>query len=1054
MKSNAVTARFKLGLTEPPRVLSAVDGVQLLLGFAPEEFLGARVTLETRIHPEDRDLLHSIFAPDLSSLSGSCNLRFRHQDGRIRCLRAEYVKERQSASGQVILDLALHSGKTPWNSSLQGIFASFRSLMADSDDYMYLKDANHVYIAATHGMSELQAGAPGGIVDFAGRTVYDLHAEPFADILYRLDANVLAHGVCEHEVLQVTNSAGARVWVDNRKYPLRSESGEIIGIFGVCPNITEPIEAQNQLRENRELLRLFIEHAPAALAMFDREMRCLAVSRRWLQDYRLASREVVGRSHYDIFPEIPERWKQLHRRVLAGETIRSDEDSFVRSDGSVQWLRWELLPWRSSDGVIGGLLMFTEDITQQKRDREQLELAASVFTNAREAIAITDPAGSILDVNEMFTIITGYTREEALGKNPRILKSGRQTPAFYRDMWRALLENGHWSGEIWNKSKEGRIYPESLSISAVSDPAGKVLRYVAHFTDITREKEHQQLMERAVHYDALTNLPNRTLLADRLNQAMAQARRQEQLLAVACIDLDNFRWVNERCGHDAGDNLLMALAGRLKTAIREADTLARLGSDKFVAVLLDIGETASARGLFDRLLAAASEPEPFGEKGIAITASLGAVYYPQGKEVDASQLLREAEQAMYQAKLAGKNRCHIFDPRRDALARSSQDELDRIQHAIEAGEFTLWYQPRVHMGTGALLSAEALIRWQHPSRGLLPPAAFLPEIENHDLIDRIGEWVIDRALTQYETWRHAGLTIPVSVNIAAHHLQSHDFAGRLAALLAAHPAIPAAHLELEILESSALHDVAQISTVLTECREMGVSVSLDDFGTGYSSLTWLRRLPVNILKIDQSFVRDMVDNPEDMSILEGVLGLAVALDRAVIAEGVETIDHGRLLLNLGCPCGQGYGIARPMPPETLPAWAASWTPDPAWSTASVLSPGKRTLLQAALAHRMWTAAMESFLRGFRHAPPQFDSGSCRLGKWIATEQQNPLTNSPALTALHAAHEEIHRYARKLVRPGSASSPSASNFALSELIRLRDAVLSRCDALLHQSTMVG
>jgi diguanylate cyclase (GGDEF)-like protein/PAS domain S-box-containing protein len=1052
MMSHAVTARILLGLEEPLRVLTADEGLHRLLGFQPEEFLRARVTLESRIHPEDRDVLHKILAPDLTSPSGSCNLRFRHRDGRIRCVRAEYTTKREPRSGQVVLDLALHSGKTPWDSSLKGILTSFRSLMDDSSDYMYLKDANHIFIAATRGMSELLGGAPGAI-DFAGKSAYDLNPESFADVLYRLDCNVLASGVCEHEVFQLITRGGAKVWIDDRKYPLRNESGEIIGIFGVCPNITEPLEAERKLRENRELLHLFIEHAPAALAMFDRDMRYLAVSRRWLQDYRIPSADIIGRSHYEVFAEIPERWKQLHQRALNGETLREDEDCFVRADGSVQWVRWELLPWRSSEAVIGGLLMFAEDITEQKRDREQLELAASVFTNAREGIMITGPDGSILDVNSTFTRITGYAREEIIGKNPRILQSGRHSPEFYRDLWRALRENGQWYGQIWNKTKDGRIYPESLTISAVCDHAGKLRHYVGHFTDLTQAEEFRQQMERAAQYDALTNLPNRTLLADRLSQAMAHARRREQLLAVACIDLDNFRWVNERCGHDAGDNLLMALAGRMKTVIREADTLARVGSDKFVAILLDVGETASGRNLLDRLLTAAAEPAPFGEKGIAITASIGAVFYPEGGEVDGSQLLREAEQAMYQAKLAGKNRCHIFDPRRDAVARSAQEELDQIEHAIEANELVLWYQPRVHMVTGAVHAAEALIRWQHPSRGLLLPAAFLPEIQNHELIDRIGEWVVDRALTQYEEWRDAGLTIPVSVNIAAHHLQSHDFAGRLAALLAAHPGIPPAHLELEILESSALRDVAQVSAVLAECREMGVSLSLDDFGTGYSSLTWLRRLPVDKLKIDQSFVRDMVDNPEDMSILEGVVSLAGALDRTAIAEGVETIDQGRLLVNLGCVYGQGFGIARPMPPEKLPAWAASWAPDHAWRAAPRLSPAKRALLQAGVAHRSWAAAMESYLRGFRPAPPQIDPHKCRLGKWIdARIEGYPV--SPKLAALAEAHQQVHSFARQHSPSAQSANSSADGAAFAELARLRDAILTHIEALLNEPDLAG
>lgn len=946
-------------------------------------------------------------------------------------------------------DLTLESAQTTASPTLQTLAESLHALMEHTDDCMYLKNPDHAFVGATKKMADL-LGRSGRAVNLLGKTGYDVYAEPTADTLYEKDGLVLVEGRSTSEIQRLELADGTHRWIDNRKYPLTTAAGEVIGLFGICPDITEPIDAENELRESRELFRLFVEHAPAALAMFDRSMRYLAVSRRWLRDYGLPQEGIVGRRHYEVFPEIPERWKALHRRAMAGEDLYCEEDRFVREDFSIQWLRWEMHPWRTSDGTVGGILIFTEDTTQQKKDKEQLQLAASVFTNAREGIVICDPAGAILDVNQTFTHITGYSRQEVLGRNPRILKSGRQSDQFYRDMWRSLTENGRWSGEVWNKTKDGRIYPEQLTISAVYDRASKVQHYVALFSDVTKTKDQERQLERMAQFDALTNLPNRVLLADRLQQAMAQVRGRGQKLAVACIDLDGFRSVNESYGQQAGDQLLMAVARRMRQALRETDTLARIGGDEFVAVLLDLPDMNAARPLLDTLLACAAQPEPCGDDSVQVSASIGVVFYPQPEEIDADQLLRQAGQAMYESKLAGKNRYQILDPRHDITIRTFHEDLEQIRRALEADEFVLHYQPRVNMSTGALMGAEALIRWNHPTRGCLLPGLFLPVIENHPLIDRIGDWVVEHALRQLEQWQVAGLKIPASVNIAAHHLQQPDFIDGLRAALVAHPKIAPSMLELEVLETSALRDIAQVSHVLAACRDLGVSIALDDFGTGYSSLTYFKRLPVNTLKIDRSFVRDVLDDPEDLSILEGVLGLATAFDRMAIAEGVETVDHGRLLLQLGCVYGQGNGIAFPMPGDELPAWSAAWLPDPTWVNVASVTPRKRTLVHAAVAHRAWVAGMESFLLGGRRSPPTLDPHRCRFGRWLDSERVNPLAAAPAFQRADQLHQQIHA----LADVASAWEPTVTGAnvqgQVDELHRLRDGLLGELNDLMQDT----
>ena len=444
-------------------------------------------------------------------------------------------------------------------------------------------------------------------------------------------------------------------------------------------------------------------------------------------------------------------------------------------------------------------------------------------------------------------------------------------------------------------------------------------------------KKHQDQLERIAHYDLLTNLPNRVLLADRLSQAMLQCRRHKQSLAVTFLDLDGFKAINDGYGHDVGDELLIALSLRMKEALRENDSLARIGGDEFVAVLTDLSTDEDCEPVLERLLLAASEPFTINGIVVNVTVSIGVTLYPQDS-VDADQLMRHADQAMYKAKQLGKNRYHLFDTAKDDAVKVHRENLEAIRSALDNHQFVLHYQPKVNMRAGTVVGIEALIRWQHPERGLLSPIEFLPMIENHAMMIEVGEWVIDSALSQISQWqsRSLSLSVSISVNIAAVQLQQPDFTDRLAILLAAHPDVKPHNLELEILETSALEDVYHASIVMNTCKALGVSFALDDFGTGYSSLTHLRRLPANLVKIDQTFVRDMLIDVEDLAIVEGVIVLAKSFKRDVIAEGVETIEHGTVLLQLDCELAQGYGIARPMPASEIPMWISKWKPDANW----------------------------------------------------------------------------------------------------------------------------
>jgi diguanylate cyclase (GGDEF)-like protein/PAS domain S-box-containing protein len=588
--------------------------------------------------------------------------------------------------------------------------------------------------------------------------------------------------------------------------------------------------------------------------------------------------------------------------------------------------------------LLGAIRMILQSLERrqalEKTMHKSERLAASVFTHAREGIVITDISGQILDVNTTFTQITGFSRDEVMGRTPQMLESDQQSPEFYTNLLHELALKGHWNGDLWCSRRNGDIFSALVTVSAVPDAINVPQHYVALFTDITEIKDHQRQLAHLAHYDSLSGLPNRVLLADRLRQTMLQCHRRDKFLAVAFLDLDGFKEINDEYGHDVGDTVLISVAKNMKAALRNEDTLARIGGDEFVAVLADLESKVECYCVLDRLLVAAQLPTVIHTKSeitgrelhLYVSTSIGFTFYPQDN-VDADQLLRQADQAMYQAKQAGKNRYQLFDVAFDAALKTQTESIERIRQALANEEFVLHFQPKVNMASGQVLGAEALIRWNHPERGLLTPLQFLPIIENHSLSIALGEWVIHTALSQMVQWQTQNLNLCVSVNISAHHLHQDTFSTRLAELLASFPMAKPGDLELEILETSAMEDMSKVTENIHRCHELGVCFALDDFGTGYSSLTYLKRLPAQTLKIDQSFVRDMLEDADDLAIVRSVIGLAQTLRRTVIAEGVETPAHGALLIKLGCPLAQGYGIAKPMPAAEIPVWVAQWQPN-------------------------------------------------------------------------------------------------------------------------------
>lgn len=564
-----------------------------------------------------------------------------------------------------------------------------------------------------------------------------------------------------------------------------------------------------------------------------------------------------------------------------------------------------------------------QNITERKHTETQLRQSARVFEYAHEGIMITNADNVITDVNAAFTELTGYTKAEVLGKSPNILKSEHQSERFYRELWQCLQKNGYWKGEVWNRRRDGTVYAEQLTISALKNQTGEIDQYIGIFSDITQIKENQQRLEQLAHFDSLTGLPNRVLLADRFEQALSHANRKGNLLAVAYLDLDDFKPINDRLGHDTGDKLLVAVANRLKESIRADDTISRLGGDEFVLLMPEQESIEQCNTAFDRITEKLIKPYYIDGHALTLSASIGISLYPLDNS-DADTLLRHADQAMYSAKQGGRNRYHYFDPSLEQVAKLQHDMLAEIQQALESDQFVLHYQPKVNMKEHRVIGAEALIRWQHPQKGLLFPDSFLPAIENSDLSVQLGHWVLQQALAQLMSWQQQGLTLTVSVNISARHLEHPEFIAQLNKLLLDYPELPSHALELEILETSALEEVNHVAELIDQCHQLGITIALDDFGTGYSSLTYFKRLPVDTVKIDRSFVIDMLTDEEDFTIVEGVIGLASAFNRTIIAEGVETDEHGKKLMQLGCDLAQGYGIAKAMPGSHIADWIENY----------------------------------------------------------------------------------------------------------------------------------
>ena len=868
------------------------------------------------IHPDDRPATLQAFQGVLArpEQTASAEFRFQSKDGSWRYLAsvAKNLLHEPGIAGVIVNSRDVTEQKQV-EKALRESEERFRQMAENIDAVFWVCDVSITTMYYVSPAYEKIWGRTCESLMKSPRSFLDaIHPDDREELLVSLKA--LEIGRPQSCVYRITRPDGAMRWISERGFPVFDQHGTVYRCVGTAEDITERRAHEEQLNK----LMLAIEQSPAAVVISDAQGTIEFVNPKFTDVTGYTAAEAVGKN-----PRIlksgkhnAEFYREFWDTITAGRAWRG-EFCNKKKDGTLYWESASVSAVRNERNVITNFVAVKEDITAKVRDQEQLRLQGSALSAAANSIFITDKHGRITWANEAFYRLSGFSMEELVGQTPRILKSGKQDSEFYKNIWQMILAGNVWNGEVVERRKNGELYTVHQMITPLTDGSGEITHFIAVHEDITARKDAEARIAQMAYRDSLTGLCNRAELHHRVEQAVQDAKRHSRSLALHYIDLDRFKVVNDTLGHSVGDSLLQAVARRLENSLRTSDTAARIGGDEFAVLQPEIANVEGAAMLASKIINAMVEPFRLAGRDIHISPSIGISIFP----LDSSQpdeLLKNADMAMYQAKNQGRNNFQFFtstlnDQLREQLALESD-----LHGALEKGEFELYFQPQVNLQTRRLTGMEALIRWNHPTRGMVPPSMFIGIAEECGLIHEITRWVLEQACAQNAAWQSAGLPRRrMAINISSANFRHADLCQIIADVLA-HTQLPPQYLELEVTETLLLED-EHVVNAIPVLKKMGVMLSIDDFGTGYSSLNYLRRLPVQKLKIDQSFVRGLPDNKDDAIITRAIIELGHALGHTVIAEGVESEEQFSYLRDLGCDEGQGYLFGRPMPAEAFEA---------------------------------------------------------------------------------------------------------------------------------------